>query len=62
VRIPSQVIWGDDDRIVPLECGERYAELLGGAPLHVVAGAGHNIDLEHPDELARLTAAANARR
>jgi len=55
VRIPAQVIWGGDDRIVPLECGYHYAELLGGAPLHLVADAGHNVDLEQPEQLARLT-------
>jgi pimeloyl-ACP methyl ester carboxylesterase len=55
VRIPAQVIWGDDDQVVPASCGQHYAELLGGVPVHVVADAGHNIDLEQPDELARLT-------
>jgi pimeloyl-ACP methyl ester carboxylesterase len=54
VAAPALVVWGRDDRIVPLECGERYAKALPRARLEVVAGAGHFLDLEKPDELAKL--------
>jgi len=56
VATPALVVWGGDDRIVPLECGERYAKSLPHARLHVVEGAGHFVDMEKPDELARLVA------
>jgi pimeloyl-ACP methyl ester carboxylesterase len=54
VAAPALIVWGRDDRIVPLECGERYAKALPRARLEIVAGAGHLVDLEKPDELARL--------
>lgn len=54
VTTPALVVWGRDDRVVPLECGERYAKALPRARLEIVAGAGHLVDLEKPDELARL--------
>jgi pimeloyl-ACP methyl ester carboxylesterase len=54
VATPALVVWGRDDRIVPLECGERYAKALPRARLEIVADAGHLVDLEKPDELARL--------
>ena len=54
VKTPTLVVWGRGDRVVPLECGERYARALLGARLHVVDGAGHFVDLEQPDTLARL--------
>lgn len=57
VRVPGQVIWGDDDRVVPASCGRHYAELLG-IPFRQVADAGHIVDLEQPDALANLTAAS----
>ena len=54
VATPTLVVWGRDDRIVPLECGERYAKSLPHARLAIVEGAGHFVDMEQPDELAQL--------
>jgi pimeloyl-ACP methyl ester carboxylesterase len=51
---PALIVWGSDDRIVPLECGERYDKALARARLAVVEGAGHFVEMEKPDELARL--------
>jgi pimeloyl-ACP methyl ester carboxylesterase len=54
VAVPALVVWGGGDRIVPLECGERYAKSLPRARLEIVEGAGHFVDLEAPDALASL--------
>jgi pimeloyl-ACP methyl ester carboxylesterase len=54
VTTPALVVWGARDAIVPRECGERYAKSLANARLEIVDGAGHFVDMEKPDELARL--------
>jgi pimeloyl-ACP methyl ester carboxylesterase len=54
VSAPALVVWGRDDRIVPLECGERLVKALPQARLAIVEGAGHFVEMEQPDELARL--------
>jgi pimeloyl-ACP methyl ester carboxylesterase len=54
VATPTLVVWGRDDRIVPLECGERYAKALGDARLEIVEGAGHFVEMEKPEALASL--------
>jgi pimeloyl-ACP methyl ester carboxylesterase len=54
VHVPALVVWGDADNVVPRECGERYAALLDGARLEIVADCGHAVDMERPAELARL--------
>ena len=54
VRTETLVIWGRHDRVVPLECGRQYVELLPNSRLEIVEESGHNVDLEKPDELARL--------
>ncbi len=54
VETPTLVVWGDRDRVVPLECGQRYADQLPCARLAVVENCGHAVDLEHPNELCAL--------
>jgi pimeloyl-ACP methyl ester carboxylesterase len=54
VRAPALVVWGDDDRIVPRSAGELYARSLPGARFETVANAGHFVDMEQPETLARL--------
>jgi len=54
VRAKSLVVWGDDDRHVPKSAGEAYVNALPGARLETVAACGHYVDMEKPDELARL--------
>jgi pimeloyl-ACP methyl ester carboxylesterase len=57
VRAPSLVVWGDDDRIVPLSAGRRYAGALPNAKLEIVENCGHCVDMEKPDALAGLITA-----
>ena len=54
VRAPALVVWGRSDSVVPLECGEQYAKALPQARLAVVEGAGHFVEMEQPDAVAKL--------
>jgi len=54
VRAPALVVWGDDDKVVPKSAGELYARSLPEARLETVAAAGHCVDMEQPEALARL--------
>ena len=54
VRAPALLVWGDDDKVVPLSAGRRYAKALPNAELKIVTACGHCVDMEKPDELARL--------
>ena len=54
VSNPSLIIWGRDDRIVPVTCGEQYRRLLPNAALTVLDKCGHLPPIEHPDHFARL--------
>jgi non-heme chloroperoxidase len=52
VDVPTLVIHGDDDQIVPFEVGgQRSAELIGGAVLKVYAGSGHALPDTDRDRL-----------
>jgi len=54
VTTPTLIVWGRHDRIVPLECGERYVKALPNARLEVLEGAGHFAEMEMPGALASL--------
>ena len=52
VDVPTLVIHGDDDRIVPFAAaGQRTAKLVKGARLHVVNGGPHCITWTHAEEV-----------
>ena len=52
VNVPTLVIHGDDDRIVPIgAAGLRTAKLIKGARLVVVKGGPHCITWTHADEV-----------
>ena len=52
MTIPTLVIHGDDDQIVPIAtAGRRSAEILPQGTLHVYAGAPHGIPATHKDQL-----------
>ena len=52
IDVPTLVILGDTDRIVPLEvAGQRSAQTYQGARLVVVKGGPHCITWTHADEV-----------
>jgi pimeloyl-ACP methyl ester carboxylesterase len=54
IEAPALVVWGRQDRIVPVECGERFRDLLPRARLELLSDCGHFVDLEQPRKLATL--------
>ena len=54
VSNPTLIVWGREDRIVPVECGEQYRRLLPNATLTVLERCGHLPPIEQPDTFARL--------
>ena len=55
ISVPTLVIHGDSDAIVPLEIsGKRSHELIAGSELHVVQGGPHGINASHAEEFNRV--------
>ena len=52
ITMPTLLLWGDGDRLVPPEHGEKLKNMLPDATLKIIAGAGHASPLEKPQELA----------
>lgn len=53
VRAPVLIVWGRDDRLIPLAMGEEFARLLPGSRLEVIDNCGHLPPAEKPAEFAR---------
>lgn len=56
MHLPTLLVWGKDDKVVPYECAERYEDALPNASIRVVEDAGHVVELEQPERLAALVA------
>jgi 3-oxoadipate enol-lactonase len=54
IDVPTLVITGDDDRLVPPSNSKRIAELISGSRLELLSGAGHVFPLEREDETVAL--------
>ena len=52
ISVPTLVVHGDADRVVPLEIsGQKAAELIADSRLEVIKGAPHGLTATHPNEL-----------
>ena len=49
VKLPTQLIWGADDRIVPPAYAAEFARLIPDARVVTIPGCGHFPQLERPD-------------
>jgi pimeloyl-ACP methyl ester carboxylesterase len=54
VRAPTQLVWGDEDRLIPMAHGKRLARAIAGARLDIVPASGHMPFIERPDEFLRV--------
>ncbi len=52
--LPTMVIWGDQDRIIPVEHGYAAQAVRQGSRLEVLEGVGHFPHVERPDEVVEL--------
>ena len=54
IQVPTLILWGGKDRLIPLEFGERFAHDIHGSRLVVFDALGH---VPHEEDPARTVAA-----
>lgn len=54
IKYPALIIWGKEDRVLPLSLGEHLEKDLPAARLEVLEKCGHDAPEEYPEETARL--------
>lgn len=54
ISVPTLVVHGRDDQVIPLANSLRLLELIDDAQLHVFGRCGHWVQIEHAEEFSRL--------
>ena len=54
IDVPVKIVWGREDRILPVRMAEEFRRLLPSAEIHVIADCGHLPHAEKPDEFVGI--------
>jgi pimeloyl-ACP methyl ester carboxylesterase len=49
IKVPTLILWGDEDKIIPVQQTETWRKFLPQADIKVFKGAGHLVHLENPE-------------
>lgn len=53
IKVPSLIIWGDDDQVLPVAYGPAYRDLIPSSRLEIFAQCGHLPHVEKAPEFCR---------
>lgn len=53
--VPIMMVWGREDRAIPLDCGEKMHRILEGSRLEIIEDAGHVPQSERPEVFNQLS-------
>ncbi|MFH1029948.1 MAG: alpha/beta hydrolase [bacterium] len=54
IKIPTTIIWGEEDKYTPLSDGKLMDEKIQNSKLYVIKGVGHGAHLHTPGEVCRI--------
>lgn len=54
IKIPTTIIWGEEDKYTPLSDGKLMNEKIQNSKLHIIKGVGHGTHLHAPGEVCRI--------
>lgn len=54
IKVPTLVVWGEKDRMVPVKCAYIFKERISNCRLEIIPRIGHSPHLEVPEELSRI--------
>ena len=54
ITIPTLIVWGGDDRLIPVEDGRDYAAKIKGAKLEIIPDCGHGPAIERPEDFLKI--------
>jgi pimeloyl-ACP methyl ester carboxylesterase len=54
IKLPTQIIWGEHDKVLPPAYAAEFQKLIPGARVDIVKQCGHLPHTEKPEEFTRL--------
>ena len=57
IKVPTLILWGDDDKLLPADYGTAYRDLIPNSTLQIIAACGHLPHVEKADEFTARTKA-----
>lgn len=54
INLPTLIIWGDKDKVLPLKQGEKLNKLIKGSELKIIKNAGHDAHITYAKEFNEL--------
>lgn len=54
IEIPTLLVWGENDDQSPVSDARIFEKVIKKSKLHVIAGAGHFVHVDEPNEVNRL--------
>ena len=54
IHVPTLIIWGRNDELIPLAKGEQFHQGIAGSKMAVIDQCGHLPELEKPEEFDRV--------
>jgi len=49
VKMPTLIVWGDEDKLIPVQQAQAWRKLIPNAEVMIVKGAGHIVHRDKPD-------------
>jgi pimeloyl-ACP methyl ester carboxylesterase len=54
IKVPTMIVWGDEDKIIPVQQVDTWRKLVPHADVKIYRGAGHLVHLEKPESVAAI--------
>jgi pimeloyl-ACP methyl ester carboxylesterase len=54
IRMPTMIVWGDEDKIIPVQQAETWRKFIPNADIKTYKGAGHLVHLERSEAVDAL--------
>ena len=54
IDVPVKIVWGENDRVLPVEYAPEFQKLMPGASVEIVPRCGHLPQAEKPDAFCKI--------